>query len=238
MIIHIKKFCISLIFAGILINLFAPLQIIYADTTPEITANKEIIMVRGMPANAQLSVALYNNEMFLGLQKYIGSGQLKASFASDLAGLLKQATHVRAYVWENEVMAPLCRAFESTIEELSEMETNTVNISVNGEIFEAFFYENAAAQSFVKQLPITLNMQDLNNNEKYYYFPNDYPTSQENPGTIHAGDIMLYGSNCIVIFYETFSTPYSYTKLGHIEDVNGLKATLGHGAVTVRFSRN
>ena len=50
---------------------------------------------------------------------------------------------------------------------------------------------------------------------------------------IHTGDIMLYGSNCIVLFYEDFSTSYSYTPIAYIEDTNGLKSALGSGDVTV-----
>ena len=34
---------------------------------------------------------------------------------------------------------------------------------------------------------------------------------------------MLYGNNCLVIFYKSFDTSYSYTKIGHIEDLNELE---------------
>jgi hypothetical protein len=62
------------------------------------------------------------------------------------------------------------------------------------------------------------------------------PTNESNPGTIKSGDLMLYGSNTFVLFYETFSSSYSYTKLGKISNTTGLVAALGTGNVTVSIS--
>ena len=55
------------------------------------------------------------------------------------------------------------------------------------------------------------------------------------PGTINAGDIMLFGSNCVVVFYETFKTSYSYTRIGKIKNVADLKKALGSGDITIKF---
>ena len=33
---------------------------------------------------------------------------------------------------------------------------------------------------------------------------------------------MLFGNNCLVIFYESFDTSYSYTKIGHIDNLDDL----------------
>jgi hypothetical protein len=78
-------------------------------------------------------------------------------------------------------------------------------------------------------------MLELNNNEKYYDLPNALPANSSNPATIKNGDLMLYGSKTLVLFYKTFSTSYSYTKLGRIDDVTGLASALGSGNVTITF---
>ena len=53
---------------------------------------------------------------------------------------------------------------------------------------------------------------------------------------IHTGDILLFGLNCIVLFYEDFPTSYSYIPIAHIEDTNGLKSALGSGDITIIFN--
>ena len=82
-----------------------------------------------------------------------------------------------------------------------------------------------------------MNMTELNNNEKYYYLNTTLPVNSERVGTIKKGDIMLYGNNCIVIFYENFNTSYSYTKIGYIENPDNLAADLGKGSVSVSFKK-
>ena len=46
---------------------------------------------------------------------------------------------------------------------------------------------------------------------------------------------MLYGSKTLVLFYQSFSTSYNYTKLGTIDDATVLTTALGSGNVVVTF---
>jgi hypothetical protein len=95
---------------------------------------------------------------------------------------------------------------------------------------------NAAARAFAAQLPLTLNMADLNSNEKHAELPKALPVSASRPGTIRQGDLMLYGSSTLVVFYLSFNTTYAYTRLGRIDDAEGLAQALGQQAVRISFS--
>ena len=111
-----------------------------------------------------------------------------------------------------------------------------LRISVGGQHFTATLAYTKAAEEFAAFLPQTLNMSELNGNEKYYYLDESLTTDSKVPDMIHTGDILLFGSSCIVLFYEDFSTSYSYTPIAHIEDTNGLKSALGSGNVTIIFN--
>jgi hypothetical protein len=84
-------------------------------------------------------------------------------------------------------------------------------------------------------LPLTVEMTELNGNEKYFHFSTKLPSDASNPGTIRAGDLMLWGDNSLVLFYKTFPTSYSYTKLGRIENPSELSAAVGSGEIKVTF---
>lgn len=111
-----------------------------------------------------------------------------------------------------------------------------LNVQVGNEDFTATLTDNPSSQALVEMLPLTLSMDDMNANEKFYFLDSNLPTASQRPNEIINGDLMLYGSNCLVMFYETFSPSYSYTRLGSIDNPNGLKEALGQGNVTVTFS--
>lgn len=115
--------------------------------------------------------------------------------------------------------------------------SNNLKISVGASSFHVTLEDNAAARAFKALLPMTVTMAEMNGNEKYYYLPENLPTAASNPGSIQTGDLMLYGSSCLVLFYESFRTSYSYTRLGRVENPSGLASALGRGSVSVTFER-
>jgi hypothetical protein len=110
-----------------------------------------------------------------------------------------------------------------------------VKIKIGNRTFIATLYDNTTAAAFKSLLPMTVKMVELNGNEKYIDLSRSLPSKAFNPGTIQTGDLMMYGSSTLVLFYKTFSTSYSYTRLGKIDDPSGLAATLGPGSVTVIY---
>lgn len=85
-------------------------------------------------------------------------------------------------------------------------------------------------------LPLDLEMRELNSNEKYGYLPDALPTSAQRIDTIHSGDLMLYGNNCLVLFYRTFATTYRYTPISRLTSPARLSDILGPGNATVTFT--
>lgn len=112
-----------------------------------------------------------------------------------------------------------------------------ITVTVNGQSFTATLEDNETARAFYAMLPMTLDMDELNGNEKYDYLDENLPSSSRNIGQIRTGDLMLYGSNCIVSFFKTFSTSYTYTSIGHIDDAENYAAALPSGSVTITFSK-
>ena len=129
---------------------------------------------------------------------------------------------------------------EETIEEGSETMDNQkeeikINLIINNKTFTATLNNNETVKELISMFPMTLHMSDLHANEKYNYLNSNLTTNSNAPGRIHAGDIKLFGNNCLVVFYDSFATSYSYTDLGKVDDVDGFVSELGSGNVTITF---
>ena len=112
-----------------------------------------------------------------------------------------------------------------------------VKIKVGSKSFNAVFYDNDTSKALLESMPMKLKMSELNGNEKYRYLNKDFPTNEKRVKRVKAGDIMLYGSDCLVVFYKSFNTSYEYTKVGRITNTKGLKKAAGKKSVTVTLSK-
>jgi hypothetical protein len=113
----------------------------------------------------------------------------------------------------------------------------SIRAQIGEKVFTARLENNETARVFTAMLPLKLDMRDLNDNEKVSELSKKLPGEASNPGTIREGDLMIWSSRSLVLFYKTFPTPYSYTRLGRIEDTAGLVEAVGGGSVTVTFSK-
>lgn len=121
--------------------------------------------------------------------------------------------------------------------DLPPMKASTImHITVGSTAFRAVLRDSPTASAFRELLPLTLNMADLNENEKHDDLPRALPGKPTQPGTVHAGDVMLYGANTLVLFYKSFPTSYSYTPIATVDAPSRLAAALGTGNAVVTFS--
>ena len=76
---------------------------------------------------------------------------------------------------------------------INEQETEGMQmiIEVNGQQFEAELYDNDTVAALKNMLPMTLNMEEMNGNEKYYFMNESLPTASENTGIIQNGGYII-----------------------------------------------
>jgi hypothetical protein len=122
---------------------------------------------------------------------------------------------------------------QSTVTEDTQSMSDTLVVKIGWREFTAILLDNPTANAFKAMLPLTMDMTELNGNEKYFDLSKSLPTNASNPGKINSGDLLLYGSNTLVLFYEAFSTSYTYTRLGKISNATGLAEALAPGNVVV-----
>lgn len=161
---------------------------------------------------------------------------------ADFKRLVPDANYLSENLWINNSnrknMSTLIANWVEDNQLNPQSESVRVYVTIQGKTFSATLADNETGRAFAALLPLTVTMNELNGNEKYHYLDSSLPTYSHKPGTIQAGDLMLYGNDCIVLFYKTFSSSYSYTRIGAIDNPAGLADAVGSGNVSVRFELN
>ncbi|MBR1825223.1 MAG: hypothetical protein IJ770_01390 [Alphaproteobacteria bacterium] len=111
----------------------------------------------------------------------------------------------------------------------------TMQMKIGDKEYSVVLNDNDTTKSLQEILPMTIKMSEFNGNEKYYQLRETLPSKPKHTGQIKTGDVMLFGDDCLVVFYKDFKTAYSYTRIGHIENAADLEQTLGRGSVTITF---
>ena len=111
-------------------------------------------------------------------------------------------------------------------EEMTKMQ---IKIQIDDKFYTADLEDNEAAREFAQMLPISVEMRDYGGFEKVGSLGKSL-TSSDSQTTTVVGDIVLYNSDQIVIFYG--SNSWSYTRLGHIDNFSDI----GSGNITAVFS--
>ncbi|MCQ2087024.1 MAG: hypothetical protein MJZ37_03000 [Bacilli bacterium] len=113
-----------------------------------------------------------------------------------------------------------------------EQMTESIILKIDKEEFSMKLDDNSATKELVKKLPLTVSFSDYGGFEKVgslgFSLPRDDKQMTTNPG-----DVVLYNGNNIVVFYG--SNSWSYTKLGHIDDVARLTSALSEKNIEITF---
>ena len=111
-----------------------------------------------------------------------------------------------------------------------------MNVQIGEYSFTATLEDNAAASELIEMMrsgPVTLEMDDYSGFEKVGPLGTRL-TASDVQTTTQPGDIVLYNSSNIVMFYGTNS--WAYTRIGRIDDLTGWDAALGSGSITAVLS--
>ena len=119
----------------------------------------------------------------------------------------------------------------------TEAKTMQIKILIGEKTFDAVLYDNAAARAFYEKLPLNVTMTEFNGNEKFYSLDKNLPSLDKKVDNIRTGDLMLWLSNTVVLFYQDFYSGYNYTRLGKIKNPEGLFDAVGSGNIAVSFEK-
>lgn len=116
--------------------------------------------------------------------------------------------------------------------------TMNITVTIGGTEYTAQFDNNAAAREVAELFPLSVDMKEWAGNNEYYAGLGKTINGTAPAATaITAGDIMLYSSRSLVIFYDSSENTAGYVKLGHISGSKNLKTALDKAGGKVAFAQ-
>src|SRR5436853_5762103 len=88
-----------------------------------------------------------------------------------------------------------------------------MKIRIGSKTFDATLFDNETAAAFKALLPLTVDMEELNGNEKKYDLSKLLPTNSFKPNTINRGDLLFWEVRTWWLFYKNFRSSNSKTSL-------------------------
>lgn len=113
-----------------------------------------------------------------------------------------------------------------------------INLVINGKSYPAILSNNVSAKALVSRMPFTKILKTYQDQEMYTYLTTPIESDPQSVNGIHAGDLMLFGEDCLMLFFQNSNNTYRYTPLASIMDTRGLVSLMSQGSVTVTFQKN
>lgn len=113
---------------------------------------------------------------------------------------------------------------QKDITEQSEVgQLSDLRVVIDGKEYFAKTESTKAAKSFLKSLPLSIEMSDSSENEKKGYTYFKMTTDAKKLGKVEIGDILLSGDSYVVVATKTFKTSNKYTKIAHIHNLGEVR---------------
>ena len=160
-----------------------------------------------------------------------GPGAQTAETAAETAAETKDAEMTSPAAETISEQKPDNTVAEEEQKTMLQMKIGETKVSVSWEDNDSV----AALKELCKDAPLTIQMSMYGGFEQVGSIGTRLP-SNDAQTTTSAGDIVLYSSNQVVVFYG--SNSWAYTRLGHItdQDAAGMASLLSNGNVTITIS--
>ena len=107
-----------------------------------------------------------------------------------------------------------------------------ISIKMGTKSYKAKSTSTKTTQSFLESLPVTIQMNDVDGNQKYGCMYYKIANESAKTNKVKKGDVLLSGESCVISAYEDFKTINKYVVLGHIDNFDDVPS----GSVKVILS--